>query len=127
MRPQKIKPSKIDRAMFYIVDCYDLTKPRLLWNEFLSFEDAEEGIFKKLDNTSMRYSVVKGSKAIFHKLKFYWDLTFSNKKDRFKRKHWIEITKYNIPPSMANDRYKRIHYRRLVRRRLKKLEKQQKG
>ena len=117
MKP-KVKP-KLDRNKYYIVDSIDLFHPRLLWNEFNFAEDADDAIFKYLDNSSMRYSVCKGSKAIFHKLKFYWDLTTY----KGNKRSMIFIPKYDVPPRIKTSLKDRKHYRRLIRRKLRNLEK----
>ena len=116
------KPKKIDHSKYYIVDSINLYDPRLLWNEFQYEEDADDAIFKYLDNSEMRYTVCKGSFAKIHKLRFYWDLTFLHAKDPLGRISEIFIPKYDIPWEKKQLLKDRKHYRRLIRRRLRNLE-----
>lgn len=117
---KKVKPKRIDPDKWYIVDCYLIRLPYLLWNEFKSEKRARIAKFRYLADDK-RYSVTSGKNALKHEIPFYWDLIFTRRRHRYKMIHWFATFKYNydkMPPH-----FRKQHYREMIRRHKKQAQK----
>lgn len=115
------KPKTIEPLSYYIVDLETLDgEPRMLWNIFKSEDAAAYAIEKGLGFNLKRYVVCTGSKAIRHKLRFYWDMSEVRSRMPKVTTHYIRELKYDYP-EVRSPGQSRKTYRTIMRRRQKKL------
>lgn len=120
---EKTKVSKyIFTHLWYIVDLYDIRRPRIIRTHFADEKSARIIIRKKLKNNTIRYDVISGKRA--KKLKMQFVDKVRAKKMEISEGHGmigqLRITKYHYPETHDQNQQRRKTFRTIARRKKKK-------
>lgn len=120
---RKAKVSKyIFEHLWYIVDLYDIGRPRLIRTPFADKKSARIIIRKKLYNNTLRYDVISGKRAKKLKMQFVGKGTARKVAvtEGSKTIGHVRLTKYHYPETHSQSKQRRKTFRTIARRKKKK-------